>query len=262
MPEANRDRRQWRARSDRRSCYRSTHKHTTVARSTVLAALSAKYSCSGSPDMFLERKHRNGRLVGQRRRALSLSKRARGVTSRAFTRRTYLIGPDRLLNVSSPAEHQGPRRSSARPCVPDRTCPRRYTRHPAPQSTVAAQQCSQPSPKRSPARTITSPMWMPMRKVDVLVGRDTCVRLGQRGFAPPPRTARRQPRFRTPARTLSPAVFRYATPVVPQSACRGSRAVLSGPLSVATSSTAHEAAVAFDIRCEDCDEASADCHRV
>jgi hypothetical protein len=26
--------------------------------------------------------------------------------------------------------------------------------------------------------------------------------------------------------------------------------------------SAHEAAVAFDICCEDCDEASADCHRV
>jgi hypothetical protein len=37
---------------------------------------------------------------------------------------------------------------------------------------------------------------------------------------------------------------------------------LSEALERADLVSAHEAAIAFDIRCEDCEEASADCHRV
>ncbi len=46
----------------------------------------------------LKRQNRNGRLVGHRRRALSLSNTLRSDLLR-FTRRTHLIGPDWLLNV-------------------------------------------------------------------------------------------------------------------------------------------------------------------
>jgi len=49
---------------------------------------SAKYLLLGIAGHILERKRRNGRLVGQRRRALSLN-----------STRTHLIGPDWLLNV-------------------------------------------------------------------------------------------------------------------------------------------------------------------
>jgi hypothetical protein len=54
---------------------------------------------------------------------------------------------------------------------------------------------------------------------------------------------------------------RHAALCSPMSLSRIARRSVS-PLSVPTSSAPHEAAVALDIRCEDCDEASADCHRV
>src|SRR5262249_9560146 len=98
----------------------------------------------------LERQHGDGRLVGQRRRALGLSNARRRSITR-FTPRTDLIGHDWLLNVSSPCEHQGPRRSSAGPCVPDRTWPPRYTRSRGSLMSVAARQCSRPL-RRGPQR--------------------------------------------------------------------------------------------------------------
>jgi hypothetical protein len=52
---------------------------------------------------------------------------------------------------------------------------------------------------------------------------------------------------------------RYAAPVFPNDPVKD-RAPLGEPLERADFIRAHEAAVAFDIRCEDCDEASADVH--
>ena len=54
---------------------------------------------------------------------------------------------------------------------------------------------------------------------------------------------------------------RYAAPVLPNDPVED-RAPFSQPLERADFVGAHEAAVALDICCEDCDEASADCHRV
>ena len=49
----------------------------------------------------------------------------------------------------------------------------------------------------------------------------------------------------------------YAAPVFPNDPVED-RAPFGQPLERADLVSAHEAAVAFDIRCEDCDEASAD----
>ncbi len=54
---------------------------------------------------------------------------------------------------------------------------------------------------------------------------------------------------------------RYAAPVFPNEPVED-RAPFCQPFERADLVSAHEAAVAFDICCEDCDEASADCHRV
>ena len=54
---------------------------------------------------------------------------------------------------------------------------------------------------------------------------------------------------------------RYAAPVFSNDPVED-RAPFGQTLERADFVSAHEAAVAFDIRCEDCDEASADCHRV
>jgi len=54
---------------------------------------------------------------------------------------------------------------------------------------------------------------------------------------------------------------RYAAHMVPDELIKYGSA-LSEALERADLVNAHEAAVAFDICCEDCDEASADCHRV
>jgi hypothetical protein len=53
----------------------------------------------------------------------------------------------------------------------------------------------------------------------------------------------------------------HAAPVFPNEPVEDC-APLGQPLERADLVSAHEAAVAFHIRCEDCDEASADCHRV
>ena len=50
---------------------------------------------------------------------------------------------------------------------------------------------------------------------------------------------------------------RYATPVFPNDPVED-RAPFDQPLERANLVSAHETAVAFDIRCEDCDKASAD----
>jgi hypothetical protein len=54
---------------------------------------------------------------------------------------------------------------------------------------------------------------------------------------------------------------RYAAPVFPNEPVEDC-APFGQSLERADLIRAHEAAVAFDIRCEDCDEASADCRRV
>ena len=59
-----------------------------------------------------------------------------------------------------------------------------------------------------------------------------------------------------PARSV-----RCAAPMLPNELIED-RAPFSQPPERADLVSAHEAAVALDIRCEDCDEASADCHRV
>ena len=54
---------------------------------------------------------------------------------------------------------------------------------------------------------------------------------------------------------------RYAAPVFPDEPIED-RPPLGQPLERADFVSSHEAAVAFDIRCEDCDELPADCDRV
>jgi hypothetical protein len=63
------------------------------------------------------------------------------------------------------------------------------------------------------------------------------------------------------ARTLSPAVFAMRLPVVLDEPVED-RAPFGQPLERADFISAHEAAVALHIRCEDCNEASADFRRV
>ena len=53
----------------------------------------------------------------------------------------------------------------------------------------------------------------------------------------------------------------YAAPVIPNDPVED-RASFGQPLECAKLISAHQAAVAFHICCEDCDEASADCSRV
>ena len=55
--------------------------------------------------------------------------------------------------------------------------------------------------------------------------------------------------------------LRYATPVLPNEPVEDC-APFGQPFERAGFISAHEAAVALNIRCEDCDEASADCSRV
>jgi hypothetical protein len=100
----------------------------------------------------------------------------------------------------------------------------------------------------------------PDTEIDALVGRDARVGLGQsdlrlhralHGF-------NRTPKFgkHTIARRV-----RYAAPVFMNESVEDC-APFGQSLERADLISAHEAAIAFDIRCEDCDEASADCHRV
>jgi hypothetical protein len=55
--------------------------------------------------------------------------------------------------------------------------------------------------------------------------------------------------------------IRYAAPMLPNEPVEDC-APFGQALECADLVSAHEAAIAFDIRCEDRDEASADCHRV
>ena len=99
-----------------------------------------------------------------------------------------------------------------------------------------------------------------MRKIDAAIRCETGVRFGQSGL----RLHRAlhgvhgasELRKDTVARRV-----RYAAPVFPNEPVEDC-APFGQPLERADLISAHEAAVAFDIRCEDCDEASADCHRV
>jgi hypothetical protein len=88
-------------------------------------------------------------------------------------------------------------------------------------------------------------------EIDALVGRDACVRFGQRGlrFHRALHGINGASEFRkdTVARRV-----RYAAPVFPNDPVEDC-APFGQPLERANLVNAHEAAVAFDIRCEDCD---------
>jgi hypothetical protein len=117
-----------------------------------------------------------------------------------------------------------------------------------------------PSPKRSPARIITSPMWIPMRKLMRRSGsRLTFASVPERP-APPSRTARPPRHLRTPQGHYLPP-YSLCGPCVPLELVEDC-APLGQAIERADLISAHKAVIALDIRCEDCDEASADCHRV
>ena len=119
-----------------------------------------------------------------------------------------------------------------------------------------------PSPNRSPARTITSPMWIPMRK---LMWRSGRVRLGQGSL----RLHRALHGVHSASELRKDTVarrVRYAAPVVPNEPVEDC-APFGQPLERADLIGAHEAAIAFDIRCEDSATrrrltAGVRCHRV
>jgi hypothetical protein len=100
----------------------------------------------------------------------------------------------------------------------------------------------------------------PDAEIDALVGRDTCVRFGQRSLRiyGTLHGVNGTPELRKD--TVASCV-RYAAPVFPNDPVEDC-APFGQPLERADLVSAHEAAVAFDIRCEDCDEASADYRRV
>jgi hypothetical protein len=116
-----------------------------------------------------------------------------------------------------------------------------------------------PSPKRSPAYHYITDVDTDAEEY-AAIRCETGIRFGQSGL----RIHRalhgidRAPELRkdTVARRV-----RYAAPVVPYELIED-RAPFGQALERADLVSAHETAVAFDICCEDCDEASADCNRV
>ena len=111
----------------------------------------------------------------------------------------------------------------------------------------------------TPARIITSPMWIPMRKLMRLSGGTPVFALAKAACASTAHcSVNGASKFGkdTVARRV-----RYAAPVFSNEPVEN-RAPFGEALERADLVSAHEAAVALDIRCEDCDEASADCDRV
>jgi hypothetical protein len=100
----------------------------------------------------------------------------------------------------------------------------------------------------------------PDAEIDLSVGRDTCVRLGQSSLcihrALHGINGASELRKDTVARRV-----RYAAPVVSNEPVKN-RTPFGQALERADFISAHETAVAFDIRGEDCDEATADFRRV
>ena len=97
-------------------------------------------------------------------------------------------------------------------------------------------------------------------EIDAPVRRDTCVRLGQGGL----RLHRALHGLHGASKLRKDTIarrVRYAAPVVPNEPVEDC-APFGQPLERADLVRAHKAAVALHICCEDCDEASADCHRV
>src|SRR5262249_34441614 len=117
-----------------------------------------------------------------------------------------------------------------------------------------------PSPKRSPARIITSPMWIPMRKLMCLSGGTSVFASASAACAS---TAHSTASAALPPELRKDTIarrVRYAAPVFPNEPVEDG-AAFGETLERADLVSAHEAAVALDICCEDCDEASADFRR-
>ena len=99
-----------------------------------------------------------------------------------------------------------------------------------------------------------------MRKLDAAIRWETGVRFGQSGL----RLHRALHGVHSASELRKDTIarrVRYAAPVFPNEPVED-RAPFGQPFERADLVSAHEAAVALDICCEDCDEASADCHRV
>jgi class 3 adenylate cyclase len=97
-------------------------------------------------------------------------------------------------------------------------------------------------------------------EIDLLVGRDACIRRGQSGLC----FHRALHGVNSAAKLCKDTIasrVRYATSMLSNDPVED-RAPFGQPFERADFVSAHEAAVAFDIRCKDSDKASADCHRV